>query len=51
MEEVKMAKIITDLHNDVNDLHDQWDRGKLRSIEAIKLIKNLVKYLIAEFIG
>ena len=50
MDEKEMSKIITDLHQDVNDMFTAWDSGKIRSIEAIRTIKNMVKYLISVFI-
>ena len=50
MDEKEMSKIITDLHQDVNDMFSAWDSGKLKSIEAIITIKNMLKYLISIFI-
>ena len=50
MEEKEMHKIINNLHADVNDVYNAWDAGKIQSIEAIRVIKNLALYLIGEFI-
>lgn len=41
MEKEQTKKIITDLHFDINNLHDEWDDGKIDDALAMEKIANL----------
>ena len=46
MEKEKAGKLIEDFHFDINNLHDDWDKGKIDYMIALEKITNLCFYCL-----
>ena len=41
-----MGKLICDMHFDINNLHEDWDEGKIDDRTAIEMIANLCFFFL-----
>ncbi len=41
-----MGKLICDMHFDINNLHEDWDEGKIDDRTAIEMIANLCWFFL-----
>ena len=46
MEKEKAGKLIEDFHFDINNLHEDWDEGKIDNKTALEKITNLCFYYL-----